>query len=89
MSLHRIDPRFVLPNRVDRAIVLGGLDEWRAGLSAVGVDVVADGGGHEPPDLVVSPVDLASQALIARAPAIIFEGSCEGRARRSGCSQRR
>ena len=89
LSLHRIDPRFALPHRVSRAVVLGGLDEWRAGLSSVGVEVAGDDGGREPPDLVVSPVELAVQALSTRAQSIIFEGSCEGRPRRRGYGARR
>src|SRR5829696_2975605 len=32
VSLHRVDPRFVLPHAVWRAVVMGGLQEWRAGL---------------------------------------------------------
>jgi hypothetical protein len=89
LSLHRIDPRFVLPHGVSRAVVLGGLEEWGAGLSSVGIEVAGDGEGREPPDLAVTPVELVSQALGTRARSIIVEGSCEGRVRRRGYGARR
>jgi hypothetical protein len=75
MSLHRVDPRFVLPHRVGRAVVLGGLEEWRAGLRSAGIVVSDD--PSEPADLVVSPPRLASQARSSGARSIIVEGSRE------------
>ncbi len=75
MSLHRIDPRFVLPHHVRRAVVLGGLDEWHAGLVSAGVEV-----SDEPTrgaDLVVSPARLAREAARSSATSVIVEGSCE------------
>ena len=39
LSLHRVDPHFVLPHAVRRAVVLGRLEEWRAGLASAGIDV--------------------------------------------------
>lgn len=77
MSLHRIDPRFVLPHPVRRAVVLGELDEWRAGLASAGVDVCDASSG--PADLVVSPGRLAQDAARADARSSIVEGS-RGRA---------
>jgi hypothetical protein len=74
VSLHRVDPRFVLPHRVSRAVVLGELDEWRAGLASAGVEV-ADAAGREPPDVVVSTSALAAGALSMRARSVIVEGS--------------
>jgi hypothetical protein len=78
LSLHRVDPRFVLPHRVDSAVVLDGLDEWRAGLRSVGIEVLDGWSGRIRPDVVVSPPRLASEALGTRARSIIVEGSREG-----------
>jgi hypothetical protein len=75
MSLHRVDPRFVLPHRVSRAVVLDGLDDWRAGLIAAGIEVSARTDEHEPPDVVVSPARLAADARSTGAKSIIVEGS--------------
>jgi hypothetical protein len=78
MSFHRVDPRFVLPHRVNRAVVLSGLDEWGAGLVSAGIEVSeASDSRSEPPDLVVSPASLADEARKTRARSIIVEGSCE------------
>ncbi len=62
MSLHRVDPRFVLPHRVSRAVVLGGLEEWRAGLRSAGIEVSDESSDDPPPDVVVSPARLAGEA---------------------------
>lgn len=39
MSLNRVDPRFVVPHRARHAVVVPGLQEWKAGLASAGVDV--------------------------------------------------
>jgi hypothetical protein len=75
VSLHRVDPRFVLPHRVSRAVVLDGLQEWETGLASAGIDV--PGKLVEPPDLAVAPAHLAAEARAVRARSIILEGSRE------------
>jgi hypothetical protein len=77
VSLHRVDPRFVLSHRVRRAIVLNGLDEWRAGLVSAGIEVVDESSVGPLPDVVVSPARLAAKARNVRARSIIVEGSRE------------
>jgi hypothetical protein len=77
VSLHRVDPRFVLPHPVRRAVVLDGLEEWRAGLVSAGIEVSNQASEGSPPDVVVSPARLAAQARYLRAPSIIVEGSRE------------
>jgi Phosphotransferase enzyme family len=77
VSLHRVDPRFVLPHAVRRAVVLGGLQEWRAGLVSAGIDVSDTSSGHPPPDVVVSPARFAAQARDTGASSIIVEGARE------------
>jgi hypothetical protein len=77
MSLHRVDPRFVLPHRVSRAVVLDGLEEWRAGLVSAGIEVSDESNRGGPPDVVISPARLAAEALYTRARSIIVEGSRE------------
>ena len=74
--MHRADPRFVLPHWVRRAVVLGGLDEWRAGLTSAGIEV-ADRPNGDAPDLVVSPARLAGAARALRAESVIVEGVAE------------
>jgi hypothetical protein len=73
VSLHRVDPRFVLPHRVGRAVVLDGLQEWAAGLASARIDV--NGEPAERPDLAVAPARLAAEALATGARSIILEGS--------------
>jgi hypothetical protein len=75
VSLHRVDPRFVLPHRVSRALVLDGLPGWDTGLASAGID--ASGRLGEPPDLAVAPARLAAEARATRARSIILEGSRE------------
>jgi hypothetical protein len=77
MSLHRVDPRFVLPHRVRRAVVLDGLEEWRVGLVSAGIDVSDESSSRRPPDLVVTPTRLAREARDTGARSIIVEGSRE------------
>jgi hypothetical protein len=77
MSLHRVDPRFVLPHRVRRALVLNGLEEWRTGLASAGIEVLDGSSRRRPPDLVVSPARLATEAQNTGARSIIVEGSRE------------
>ena len=75
MSLHRVDPRFAIPHRVSRAVVLGELQEWKTGLASAGIDVSAT--TTEPPDLTVAPARLADEAHATRGRSIILEGSRE------------
>jgi hypothetical protein len=77
VSLHRVDPRFVLPHRVTHAVVLDGLDAWRNGLTSAGIEVSDQPRDDKPPDLVVSPARLARQARHLGARSIIVEGSRE------------
>jgi hypothetical protein len=77
VSLHRVDPRFVLPHRVSRAVVLEGLEEWRVGLISAGIEVSDGSSDCGPPDVVVSPARLAAKARHTRARSIIVEGSRE------------
>jgi hypothetical protein len=77
MSLHRVDPRFLLPHPLEHAVVLGDLDEWRAGLVAAGVEVTPSLNGGPAPDLVVGPSQLAGEAASARARSVIVEGARE------------
>jgi hypothetical protein len=77
MSLHRVDPRFVLRHPVARAVVLGGLQEWRAGLVAAGIEVAEAASEREPPDVVVSPASLTAKAISTGARSIIVEGARE------------
>ena len=77
MSLHRVDPRFVLAHRVSSAVVLDGLEEWRTGLASAGIEVRDGVIDREPPDVAVSPARLAAEALKTGARSIIVEGSRE------------
>jgi hypothetical protein len=77
VSLHRVDPRFLLPHPVSRAVVLGGLEEWRTGLASAGIEVSDESSERRPPDVVVSPARLAVEARNTRARSIIVEGSRE------------
>lgn len=76
MSLHRVDPRFVLPHRVGRAIVLG-LEQWRMGLTSAGIEVSDGGGDARGIDLVVAPASRAAEAARIGARSVIVEGSRE------------
>jgi len=89
VSLHRIDPRFVLPHRVRRAVVLDGLDEWRAGLISAGIEVLDESRAGEPPDLVVGPAWLAAEARRVAARAVMLEGARERPFRRGDYHARR
>ena len=60
-----------------RAVVLDGLEEWRAGLTSAGVEVSDASSDREPPDVVVSPARLADQARRTKARSVIVEGSRE------------
>ncbi len=77
MSLHRVDPRFVLPHRVTHAVVLDGLQEWEAGLASAGIAVSRK--PRDRADLVVAPARLAAVARAVGVRSIILEGSA-GRA---------
>ena len=82
MSLHRIDPRFALPQPITRAVVLGDLDEWRAGLRAAGLEVGPEEGVQ--PQLIVAPLRLATEALTRRANAMLIEGDARRELSRAG-----
>jgi hypothetical protein len=73
VSLHRVDPRFVLPHRVRRAVVLDGLREWEIGLASAGIDLCSP--SETATDLAVAPARLAEEARATRARSIILEGS--------------
>jgi hypothetical protein len=89
VSLHRVDPRFVLPHCLRRAVVLDGLEEWRVGLVSAGIEVLDESSDRgPPPDVVVSPARLAGRARQTRARSVIVEGSRE-RPFRSGDYQTR
>jgi hypothetical protein len=88
VSLHRVDPRFLLPDRVGSALVLDGLDEWRDGLASAGIEVAAEP-NDRPPDLAVAPARLAAEASRTGARSIILEGSREGPLQGSGYRTRR
>lgn len=76
VSLHRVDPRFVVQHPVRRAVVLDGLEEWRSGLESAGIDV-SDGSDGRAPDLAVSTPRLAGEARRTNARSIIVEGTRE------------
>jgi Phosphotransferase enzyme family len=70
VSLHRVDARFVLPEPIKTAFVVGDRG-WRDGLAAAGVEVVADPSGT---DLVVASSRDIHMALAMGSPAVIVEG---------------
>jgi hypothetical protein len=86
VSLHRVDPRFVLPHPVRRAVVLDGLEGWRTGLAAAGVEVVEQNAAA---DLVVGAGRDAAAAGAAGAASVIIEGAQERRLRQAGYRTRR
>jgi hypothetical protein len=75
VSLRRIDPRFGLPSAPERVVVLGGMDDWRRGLGAVGIET--DPRGLQRPDLVVAPAALARSAVALQPAAVIVEGRAD------------
>jgi hypothetical protein len=77
LSLHRVDPRFVLSEPVRRAAVLGPLDGWREGLAATGVEVHSETADARI-DLVVASPERASEAAATRAPMLILDGRAPG-----------
>jgi hypothetical protein len=87
VSLHRVDPRFVLPHPVRRAVVLDGVEGWRVGLEAAGIDVVEAGGTTA--DLVVASARDAGAAVAAGASSVVVEGAQERRLRDAGYRTRR
>jgi len=89
LSLHRVDPRFVLPHRVRYAVVLAGLEEWRTGLASAGIEVTNEASAREPPDVVVTPGRLAARARDMEARSIIVEGSSERPFRRGDYEARK
>jgi hypothetical protein len=89
LSLHRVDPRFVLPHRIRRAVVLDGLEEWRVGLLSAGIEVSDESSDRAPADVVVSPARLAAEAQHTGARSVILEGSRERPFRARGYQARR
>jgi len=89
VSLHRVDPRFVLPHPVKRAVVLGGLEEWRSGLRLAGVEVREGLDDDGPLDLVVSTGRHAATAGRTNTRSVIVEASREGPLRRRDFRTRR
>lgn len=75
LSLRRADTRFVLPSWPRRAVVLGGLAAWAAGLDAAGVEVVTAGSVA---DLVVTPPALARDASSLGIPSVLVTGAVRG-----------
>lgn len=67
--------------------MLDGLEAWRTGLEAAGIEVVADGVAAA--DLVVGSARDAAAAAAAGAAAVIVEGGRERRLRDSGYRTRR
>ena len=70
MSLQRIDARFLLPFRVERALTLLGGEAWDAPLAHAGVSPPTD----QTPDLVACGVESLRSATSLGARAIIVEG---------------
>jgi hypothetical protein len=64
--------RFVLSRPVSRALVLGDLAEWRAGLAAAGIEVVDT--TRTGTDLVVAAPQLADDPAALGAAALIVDG---------------
>lgn len=69
--------------------MLGGLEEWRAGLRSAGIEVSDESSHYPPPDVVVSPARLAGEAQHTGARSIILEGSRERRFRGGDYQARR
>jgi hypothetical protein len=89
MSLHRVDPRFVLPHGVSRAVVLDGLEEWRVGLVSAGVEVSDVATAGRAPDVAIAPGHLAPDAVRTGARSIIVEASRERPLRQADYQTRR
>jgi Phosphotransferase enzyme family len=70
-------------------VVLGGLEQWRAGLLSAGIAVSDGSGDGGPADLVVSPALLAGEARSTSARSIIVEGSRRRPFREGGYEARR
>jgi hypothetical protein len=77
------DGRFLAPSPVERVRLEGDLDDWRAALEKVGIQVVDDD-----PDLVVCERRHAGQAARLDAPAVLVLGAARGPLRRSGYATR-
>jgi hypothetical protein len=75
LSIHRVDPRFVLPGLVERAVVLGGLSAWRDGLEEAGIDVTEQPTANASYQLAVAPAAYASDAVAVGADAVVVEGA--------------
>jgi hypothetical protein len=69
VSLQRSDSRFLAPNVVERAVVLGDRHDSAQALIKAGIEL--DG---RSPDLVLAPAALVEQAVATRAATVILEG---------------
>jgi hypothetical protein len=58
---------------VRRALVIGGLEDWRTGLADAGIDITSEA-RHARPDLVVAPAALAREAMASGASMLILDG---------------
>jgi hypothetical protein len=72
MSLARADIRFLLPDPVRSASVLGAVDGWHAALERAGVELVAPASG---PDLLVAPARHWREAAASGARGIVLDGA--------------
>lgn len=86
MSFARTDARFLLPEVVGSATVLGELDGWAPALASAGIELGAPGSSA---DLVVAPAARWRDAVASGARGIVLEGA-DRRAhlRRAGLSSR-
>lgn len=82
MSLRAVDARFLLPDEVATACVMGDPEGWRAGLSGVGVELV-DAVPGTTPDLAVAPAAVAAGALAVGAAHCLLLGGDATRVARS------
>jgi hypothetical protein len=78
-SLGLADTLFISPRRVRTAVVLEDLSGWRNRLEAIGVTVVAPGGGRSA-DAVVAPAGGESAAISTGAGLVLVKGRGEKRA---------
>jgi hypothetical protein len=74
----RSESRFLLPDRVGTALVIGPGQEWREELNEFGVSVL-DRAGSTRPDLAVCDPDTLELALESDAGALVVEGSVGAR----------
>jgi hypothetical protein len=86
MSLARADARFLLPDPITSAAVLGDVDGWRSALERGQVEVVT---GTSRPNLVVAPASDWRAAVQTGASGIVLHGRDQAaRLRRAGIPAR-